>query len=114
MDLKEEYRKIIKYMLDNDASSDLIENYVETFININSEHAKQFVINGAGKSFEILPSKVFCYYIRKNFFWFRIFGIGITAKNLKTEPLSFSERIGKRKSVQIFDWHLSFLKRNKF
>jgi len=44
MDLKEEYRKIIKYMLDDDASSDLIENYVDTFILINEEYKKQLTL----------------------------------------------------------------------
>ena len=44
MDLKEEYRKIIKYMLAFDASSDLIENYVDTFILINEEYKKQLTL----------------------------------------------------------------------
>ena len=53
MDLKEEYRKIIKYMLAFDASSDLIENYVDTFILINEEYKKQLTLTDVGCSFSI-------------------------------------------------------------
>lgn len=46
MNIKEEFRKIVKYMLDDDASSDLIENYVDTLALINEEYVKQLNIGG--------------------------------------------------------------------
>jgi len=44
MKLKKEIRKIVKYMLDSDASSDLIENYVDTFVLINKKYIKQLTL----------------------------------------------------------------------
>ncbi len=33
--------------------------------------------------------------------WFRVLGVGLSWKNTKKHPLSFSERLGKRKGLRI-------------
>jgi len=58
--------------------------------------------------------KFITYSAMKHRFWFRIFGYGISGKNVKTHGLVFSERIGKRKRIQIFGWSFTWLKRNNF
>lgn len=42
-------------------------------------------------------------------FWFRFFGIGLTARNIKVHPLVFSERYGYRKYWRVGLWVFSYL-----
>jgi len=48
--------------------------------------------------------------------WFRIFGYGLCFRNTKTAnfKLTFSERQGFTKYIQIFGWVITILKPNKF
>lgn len=48
-------------------------------------------------------------YYRRNFSWFRLFGKGLSFKNTNYEKLSFSERIGKRKYLQINNWVIKYI-----
>ncbi|HKK12408.1 MAG TPA: hypothetical protein VJ945_06225 [Flavobacteriaceae bacterium] len=48
----------------------------------------------------------------KGMFWFRIFGYGVSGKKV-SNGLSFSERMGYTKRLQIFGWSFRFLKNGK-
>jgi len=54
--------------------------------------------------------KILQYYIKRTEFWIRIFGYGITGKNLKHHSLMFSERNGYVKTLKIFGWSFKWLK----
>ena len=45
----------------------------------------------------------------KGIFWIRFFDYGICAKDIKQHGLLFSERNGLRKSLKIYNWHISAL-----
>ena len=47
----------------------------------------------------------------KGMWWFRLFGYGIHAKDLRTHDLMFSERNGYRKRLTLGNWSLRFLVR---
>jgi len=46
--------------------------------------------------------------------WFRVFGYGLTWKNIKKHPLMFSERYGYRKGIALFRWRFNLLLRGDF
>lgn len=58
---------------------------------------------------KVINLKYLYIYFRKNFGWFRLFGKGLSFKNIKYEKLSFSERIGKRKYLQINNWVIKYI-----
>lgn len=43
--------------------------------------------------------------------WIRIFGAGISWKNIRTHPLLFSERIGRRQGLRLGTWQFHWLSR---
>lgn len=45
----------------------------------------------------------------KTAFWFRFFGYGLAFKDLRNHRLLFSERNGYKKSLKIYNWHISAL-----
>ncbi len=49
-------------------------------------------------------------YIIKGLWWFRVFGYGLRAKNLKLYGLLFSEREGYAKYYRIGNWSFKALK----
>lgn len=56
MSLKKDIREIVKYMLPDDATSDLIENYVDTFVLINKKHSKKLNLTDVGWQSEQLKT----------------------------------------------------------
>lgn len=44
-------------------------------------------------------------------FWIRLFGYGISGKNLKKHSLMFSERNGYTKTLRIFNWSFKLLRK---
>lgn len=52
---------------------------------------------------------MFTYFRSSSLFWFRVFGYGIAAKDLSVRPLSFSERNGFVKTLNLFGWSFKFL-----
>ena len=54
--------------------------------------------------------KILQHYIKKTEFWIRIFGYGITGKNLNKHRLIFSEKYGYTKRLQILNWSFKWLK----
>ena len=53
-------------------------------------------------------------YRAKGFWWFRVFGYGISWKSLKYHNMLFSERediLGRRKGIKIRKWIFHFLRR---
>lgn len=53
--------------------------------------------------------KPFIHAYGPGWYWFRIFGIGLTFKNTNMYGKTFSERSGLRKSIQIGNWNVKFL-----
>lgn len=43
--------------------------------------------------------------------WFRIFGIGLYAKDIRRHPLLFSERNGYRRYIRLGAWVIGILRR---
>lgn len=46
--------------------------------------------------------------------WFRLFGYGLSGKDIKKYPLIFSERYGHRKGFRALGWIFHFLIRGDF
>jgi len=54
--------------------------------------------------------KWLCGYKQKGMFWFRVFGYGISGKDINIHRLLFSEKYGYRKGIQIRRWRFHFIK----
>ena len=54
-------------------------------------------------------NNIFCGMKKNGQFWFRIFGIGISGKDITIHSRVFSERYGFVKSIQIRNWLFRFL-----
>jgi hypothetical protein len=54
-------------------------------------------------------SLILCFYYSNGSGWFRIFGKGLSIKNLNKYSLTFSQRIGKRKYFLLKNWCFSWL-----
>lgn len=74
------------------------------------EYEKRFSKKDACKS----TNKIFCYHKSKGFFWFRIFGIGLTIKDTKLHKPLFSERNGFTRTLMVGDLSITYLKRLKW
>ena len=48
-------------------------------------------------------------YRSDGFFWFRIFGRGLCFKNVKKHGLTFSQRMGIKKTFIILNWSIQYL-----
>ena len=55
----------------------------------------------------------FAYSYAPAMWWFRVFGVGVAAKNLSVHPLLFSERNGCTRHVIILGWSFKFLGRHR-
>lgn len=53
---------------------------------------------------------VFCCYYSNKLGWFRIFGKGLSWKEISKHPLLFSERYGYKKTLKIGNWVFGLLK----
>ncbi len=53
--------------------------------------------------------KLICGFHRKGQWWFRVFGIGLSWKNIRIHGLMFSERYGHRKGLRLGSWMFHFL-----
>lgn len=50
------------------------------------------------------------HYYMPGFWWVRLWGLGIHGKNTAIHPLTFSERHGKTRRVQLGFWSFKILK----
>jgi hypothetical protein len=46
---------------------------------------------------------------QKGIWWFRVFGVGLSWKDIRLHPLVFSERNGYRKGLRLGWWIFHFL-----
>lgn len=53
---------------------------------------------------------IICGYLDGDTFWFRIFGYGIHIKDLRKNPMLFSERNNLEKYLHIGHWSIKLLK----
>jgi len=54
--------------------------------------------------------KIWEFYYKNKFCWFRIFGKGLQFKDTSIHPLLFSERYNFKKGIQIGKWRINYLK----
>jgi hypothetical protein len=57
--------------------------------------------------------KAFYYNYEKGFMWFRIFGYGVSAKDIRIFPRLFSERYGYTKYIMIGSYLIKYLPKCK-
>jgi hypothetical protein len=53
--------------------------------------------------------KMFSKFSKDGLFWFRIFGYGITGKDVRKHRLYYSERHGYQKFLKIGNWYFKWL-----
>lgn len=72
--------------------------------------------NGIDKifSFKIFNRYLWYSYHSDNCGWFRLFGLGLTWKNLNKIELLFSERNGYIKGYKFKNWYFKILKNNLY
>ena len=70
-------------------------------------------MNGTQHSLRLFGISFWASHIEKGFGWIRIFGIGITWKDITKYRLLFCERNGFRKRLQIGKWTISWLSYHK-
>jgi hypothetical protein len=58
-------------------------------------------------------SRFFCFYYEPGFFWFRIFGYGLSCADKVLNPPLFSERYGYRRVLRVGRWGFEFLRPRK-
>ena len=58
----------------------------------------------------IMKTRVLSFYYHNGIGWVRIFGKGLSWKNLHTHILLFGERNGYTKGIRIGKWYVSILK----
>jgi hypothetical protein len=63
--------------------------------------------------------KIFKYYVwisyhSENFGWFKLFGFGLSWKNINNVKLLFSERNGYCTGYIIKNWYIKFIKNNLY
>ncbi len=56
-----------------------------------------------------LPSKIICWHIGDKHFWIRLFGRGVSIRNIQRLPLLFSERYGYKEYWKLGKWVLIYL-----
>lgn len=52
---------------------------------------------------------VICWHIEKSIGWIRLFGVGISWKNINIHPLLFSQRNGYQKTLTIKNWRIEYV-----
>jgi hypothetical protein len=57
----------------------------------------------------LVKNQLFCGTSQKGQWWFRVFGVGVSWKDIRIHPLLFSERYGHRKGLRIGSWMFHFL-----
>ena len=63
------------------------------------------------KSLRLFSIRCFEFYYHNRFGWFRFFGIGLTWKDILINGLTFGERYGYEKGLQICKWRIGYLHR---
>ncbi len=53
--------------------------------------------------------RILAYHKGEKMFWFRIYGIGFSFRNVNRWPLSFGERLGYSKYLRVFNYIIEFL-----
>lgn len=59
--------------------------------------------------FRLFGYSIFLIYLDKRIGWFRLFGIGLSWKNIADHPLIFSGRMGYPKYFKIGNWAIKYL-----
>ena len=57
----------------------------------------------------VIETKFFTGWFGRSAFWFRMFGVGLSIRLLESNPLSFSERHGYKKYLQLGPWIITYL-----
>lgn len=63
------------------------------------------------KFIKLFSNKFFIYYSRKDSGWFRLFGRGLSWKDLRVHSLNFSERYGYVKYLKLGNYAIRKLKK---
>lgn len=58
-------------------------------------------------------NKIFAFYYRNRFGWFRIFGLGLKFKDVTIHGLTFTQRNKFKKRLRIGKWAIGILKPRK-
>lgn len=57
----------------------------------------------------IIETRFFTGWFNRSSIWFRILGVGLSVRLLESNPLSFSERHGYKKYLQLGPWIITYL-----
>lgn len=56
-----------------------------------------------------LPVRIICWYIGNGRFWIRLFGRGVSIRNIQRFPLKFSERYEYKKYWKLGKWIFTYV-----